>query len=345
MQATIKPVIMAGGSGVRLWPLSDMSHPKQFIKTLDGLSAFQRSLLRHKDLGIPAVIVNTEHSDIAAAQIAEIDIEAQLIIEPYQKNTAPCAVIGALLAKREGYDNVLLIPSDIHVSDNELYFATLERGFEVINQNIVTIGITPTSAHTGYGYIKVGESIANYVHNVEKFVEKPDSIRAEDYLKQGAYFWNSGIFIYDAEYLLKQMHSLHPLSYENICNSFAQATNKGADITLAPESYAKIEAISVDYAIMEHVTNMRLVEGHFGWSDIGSWESLWQLQTKDQLSNYLEGNNVITYNVTNSYIVSNQKISSQKKLVIIGLDNIAVIDTKDAILVANKSCSEEIKWW
>ena len=179
----IKPVIMAGGIGSRLWPLSRPLYPKQFIKLFNGLSSLQQTLVRNKPFGKPAIIISEEHRFIAAEQIREIDIEADLIVEPYPRNTAPCAIIGALLAKKENIFKVLLLPADHHIEDNEKYLHDVNKSF-IYSDTIATIGIKPHFAHTGYGYIEVGEQLDNHSFEVKKFVEKPSKKLAQNYLKR-----------------------------------------------------------------------------------------------------------------------------------------------------------------
>lgn len=324
--------------GRRLWPLSSESCPKQFIQTLNGLSSFQLTLLRHATLGMPTIIINEKHIDIATKQIAAVALQAQFIIEPESKNTATCAILASLIAASEGCDGVVLLPADLHIVDEDHYLETLRNGFLHMKHSVVTIGIKPTTPHTGYGYIKANKFADQALYNVEQFVEKPNLIQATSYLTQGGYFWNSGIFIYDAKYLLEQVQRLHESLYRTTQEALATAAYTALSIQLNKESYAKIESISVDHAIMKHMTGMKLLEGEFGWSDIGSWDTLWKMQTKNAPSNYLEGD-VLTHNVTNSYIVS-----SKKPLVVMGLDNIAVIDTDDAIFVSSKSSVEDMRF-
>lgn len=328
---------MAGGSGTRLWPMSRQLYPKQFIKIFDGLSLLQKTLLRNQQFGKPAVIVAEEHRFIAAEQIREVGIEADLIVEPVQKNTAPCAIVAALQAKQEGFETVLLLPADLHIIGDEEYLSVINTTYGCIKSGVVTIGIRPTFAHTGYGYIKTKQSINAKIYKTEKFVEKPNLATAKEYISQGGYFWNSGMFIYNVDYFLKQAQQLQGTLFAKVTAAFASASKDLDFIRLAKEPYAQIESISVDYAIMEHVSDMILVEGDFGWNDLGSWESLWQVSPKDANNNHLVGE-VIINNVTNSYIRSEKKLTA-----VVGIDNIIIINTDDALLVADKSRSEEVK--
>lgn len=333
----LKPIIIAGGSGTRLWPLSRTHHPKQFIKLFDGLSLFQKTLVRNKFLGKPTIIIMEDHHFIATEQIREIGIKADLILEPLQKNTAPCAIIASLEAKKYGYKTAILLPADHYIADDEQYFSVINTGLKNV-LSVTTIGIRPHYPHTGYGYIKIKEHAKHQLHQVDKFIEKPNLAKAEKYLADGRYFWNSGIFLYDADFMLQQAATLQPELFENVTKSFISSNKDMNFIRLAKEPYEKIEAISVDYAIIEHLSDMIVIEGDFGWRDLGSFNSLWQLGTKDSNNNCLEGDIIISNDVKDSHIQSNNKLTA-----ILGLSNIVVINTDDAVLVADRAKSEELK--
>jgi len=334
----IKPVIMAGGSGTRMWPLSRELYPKQFIKIFDKFSLLQKTLLRNESLGKPLVIVYEEHKFIAAQQIKEIGIDADLITEPFPKNTAPPSIIASIIAINEGFKNVLLLPADHYISDEKEYLSGINMlSNHLEKSNIGTIGIKPTSPNTGYGYIQIKEPIYKKVYKVQKFVEKPNLDLAENYIKQGGYFWNSGIFLYNPHYMIKKVKDLQKGLFDKVSESLLFATKDSVFTRLDKDSYSTIEAISIDYAIMEHSSDIIMFEANFDWQDLGAWGSLWQISEKDSNKNCFYGD-VIAQDVTNSYIMSNRKLAS-----VIGLNNIIVIDTEDALLVADKSKSEEVK--
>lgn len=335
----IKPVIMAGGFGTRLWPLSLNSYPKQFIKIFEGLSLLQKTLIRNKSFAKPILLINHEHKSIVIGQIRDLGIEVDLIIEPTQKNTAPCAIIAALVSKAEGFDRVLLLPSDHEISDIENYLQVVARASYYAESMIVTIGIKPEFIHTGYGYIKSGQSIGDRIYKVEQFIEKPNETAAAHYVSQQNYFWNSGIFLYSPDVMIEQARSQHPILFNNVQNSliFGVRDKDKYIITLDQRLYSSIENISLDYAIMEHAKEIALIEANFNWDDLGSWASLWRISSKDPQNNVTLGN-VVVRDVTNSYVRSCKKV-----ITVVGLDNIIVVETEDALLVANKSKSEEIK--
>ncbi|WPY01048.1 Mannose-1-phosphate guanylyltransferase RfbM [Candidatus Trichorickettsia mobilis] len=338
----IKPVIMAGGVGARLWPLSRQLYPKQFIKIFDGLSLLQRTLLRNQVFGKPTIIVGENHRFIAAEQVQEINIEADIITEPSSKNTAPCAIIAALTAKQAGYDMVMLLPSDHWISSEEDYISVIRKSLEYVSTlGICIIGIKPESSNIGYGYIKAKNQIDANIFTVEKFVEKPNLDTALAYfamttLGHGSYFWNSGIFIFKVDFLLKEAQKHQLILFEQVYNSFVSSIEDKDFIRLNKDYYDLIKPISVDYAIIEHLDQMIMVRAEFLWKDMGSWYSLWRSRAKDECNNYFEGD-VFARSVTNSYISTGKKLTA-----VIGLDNVIVINTEDGVLVANKSKVDDI---
>ena len=334
----VKPIIMAGGSGTRLWPMSRGLYPKQFIKLFNGLSLLQQTLVRNKEFGKSVVIVSKVHRFIAAEQIREVGIEADLIVEPLQKNTAPCALIGALLAKEDHTEIVLLLPADHHIANDQKYIDIINKSFTYADRvGIVTIGIKPTFPSVGFGYIKVGSRIDAEAYTAEKFIEKPSAKIAEEYLAIGGYFWNSGIFVYTPEFMLDQAKNLQQQLLDQVSASFAKSSKDLDFLRLDSKHYAGINAISVDCAIMIYLSNIVFLEGDFGWNDLGSWNSLWLTSDKDSQNNYIEGD-VITHEVTHSYIKSKNKLTA-----VMGLDNIIIINTEDALLIANKSKADDLE--
>jgi len=332
----IKPVIMAGGSGTRLWPLSRKLFPKQFIKLFDNQSLLQKTLLRNAPLGRLVVIVGEDHRFIAAEQIREIGIEADLIVEPAPKNTAPCAIIASLLALESNMETVLLLPADHYIEENDKYISLINNAANLANE-VATIGIKPSFAHTGYGYIKTGKQISDKIFHAEKFIEKPEKSIAEEYFRVGNYFWNSGIFLFNANYMLDQARHLQSKLFE-LANAAYLSSAKDLDfVRLDNCYYDQLESISIDYAVMEHIESMILLEANFKWNDLGSWESIWEINKKDEHNNYQLGD-VISKDVKNSFIMSDNRLTA-----VIGLSDVVVINTADALLVADKSKSEEVK--
>lgn len=332
----IKPVIIAGGSGTRLWPLSRKLFPKQFIKLFDNQSLLQKTLIRNKSFGRPAVIVGEEHRFIAAEQIKEIGIEADLIVEPASKNTAPCAIIASLIALENGLETVLFLPADHYIEEENNYVSLISDAAKFADE-VAMIGIKPSFAHTGYGYIKTDKTIQDKIFHAEKFVEKPDVLLAQDYFQQGNYFWNSGIFIFNAKFMLDRAENLQDQLFEHTSTAYALSIKDLDFIRLDANSYNKLQSISIDYAIMEHLESMILFEANFTWNDLGSWDSIWQVNDKDEHNNYHFGD-VLTRDVKNSYIMSDNRLTA-----VIGLSDVIVVNTADALLVADKSKSEQVK--
>ncbi|WP_341756391.1 MULTISPECIES: mannose-1-phosphate guanylyltransferase [unclassified Candidatus Tisiphia] len=340
----VKPVIMAGGLGTRLWPLSRQMQPKQFIKIFENFSLIQKTLITNRTLGKPTLIIAKDYEVIAQEQLRELDIEADLIIEPVAKNTASCAIISAIQAKNNGYDTIILLPSDHYIHDVDNYLDTINKSLNYLTKfGICTIGIRPSFANSEYGYIKIDKLLADGIYKTEQFVEKPNIQQAQNYLeendkyKNGKYFWNSGIFIFNIDFILKQAKLWQRKLLKQAYEAYYSATKNYNNITLALEPYIHITPISLDYAIIENISQMIMMEANFSWNDIGSWYSLWQMQKKDITNNYCEGD-VISIDSTNSYISSNNKLTA-----VIGIDNIIIINTKDALLIANKSEIGKIK--
>jgi mannose-1-phosphate guanylyltransferase len=332
----IKPIIMAGGLGTRLWPASLNACPKQFVKT-NGCSLFQQTLIRNKSFGKLSVIICEDHKIIVQQQIHELGIEADIIIEPIRKSTASCAIISAFLAKEDGADIVLLLPSDHHILNLEAYLSTIHNSF-TFARDIVTIGVQPTYPNVGYGYIKVKKSIiAPILWDVEEFIEKPDIQNAKIYLNQGNYFWNSGIFIYNPDSMLNLIKQSYNSLFNLTKESFFNAKKDSTYTWLDEAYYNKISPISLDYLIMKHTSSMILLEAKFDWSDLGSWDSLWQISEKDDKNNSINGD-IIALDVTNSYIHSDQGIVAA-----IGLDNAIIINKNNMILVADRLKAQGIR--
>ncbi|WP_425360034.1 MULTISPECIES: mannose-1-phosphate guanylyltransferase [unclassified Candidatus Tisiphia] len=340
----IKPVIMAGGLGTRLWPLSRQMQPKQFIKIFDNFSLIQKTLITNKTLGKSTLIIAKDYESIAQEQLRELNIEADLIIEPVAKNTASCAIISAIQAKNNGYDTIILLPSDHYIHNVNNYLDTINKSLNYLAKfGICTIGIRPSFANSEYGYIKIKKLLADGIYKTEQFVEKPTIQQAQNYLeendkyKNSKYFWNSGIFIFNIDFILEQAKLWQKELFKHAYKAYYSATKNCGNITLALEPYLHITPISLDYAIIENIRQMIMIEANFSWNDIGNWHSLWQMQEKDTTNNYCEGD-VINIDSTNSYISSNNKLTA-----VIGMDNIIIINTKDALLIANKSEIRKIK--
>ncbi|HJD56221.1 MAG TPA: mannose-1-phosphate guanylyltransferase [Rickettsia endosymbiont of Pyrocoelia pectoralis] len=334
----IKPVIIAGGTGKRLWPLSSENQPKQFKNLSGELTLLQQTLSRNKFLGKPTIITPKKYASITKRQAEEIGIEIELIIEPIQNNTAICAIITALSAEAQGFDLLVLLPSDHYVENEQNYHDTINTALNYVkNYGICTVGIPINGINTEYGYIKSGYPIAKNVYQLDYFVEKPTFEEAKKYFESNEYFWNSGIFIYDVSFFLSLAMSLQPELFEIAADAYNNSIKTENNIVLDCKKYNEAKSISIDHAIMEYICGMVMVEADFGWNDLGTWHSLLQVKQQGIGDNYCEGK-VVTSNTTNSFISSNDKLTT-----VIGLDNVIVIDTVNGLLVADKSKTTEIQ--
>lgn len=335
------PVIMSGGSGTRLWPLSRKHKPKQFLKLFGDNTMFQQTLQRLtglNDLETPIVICNNDHRFMVAEQLQQLAvIDPTILLEPFGKNTAPALAIAALQAMASGNDPILLVLAADHVIDNipAFHHAITLAKIEAEKGLLVTFGIVPTSPNTGYGYIQADEK--NTVSKVNAFVEKPDLETAINYVASGNYYWNSGMFLFKASTLISELEHYSP----DIVSSCREALAKGVSdldfIRLDSDAFDTCPADSIDYAVMEHTDKAVVVPLDAGWNDVGSWSSLWQCAEQDDDSNVLQGD-VMIDNVQNSYIHSEHRLVS-----VLGLDHLVVVETADAVMVASKDSAHTVK--
>ncbi|PHZ85943.1 mannose-1-phosphate guanylyltransferase/mannose-6-phosphate isomerase [Paremcibacter congregatus] len=336
------PILLSGGSGSRLWPLSRATYPKQFLAMNSEFSMFQETLRRLNGLDhqAPIVICNADHRFLAAEKLRELEITAQnIILEPMGRNTAPAIAIAALEALKQGGDPVLLVlPADHTIQDAPAFHVAIRKAEKLALEGaLVTFGVVPKSPHTGYGYIKRGTTEKNGGYDVVQFVEKPDLATAETFLSSGDYLWNGGMFMFRASRYLAELEKYNP-DVVTHCTAALEQAEADFDFTrLNSDAFAKCPGISIDYAVMEQTTEARVVPLDAGWSDIGSWSSLWDVCDKDDNGNTLTGD-IITDNTRNSYIFAEHKLVTT-----IGIDELIVVDTKDALLVAHKDKSEDVK--
>ncbi len=334
----VLPVIMAGGSGTRLWPLSRENYPKQFIKIFDGKSLLQHSLYRNKDFGKPVVIVGEEHRFIALEQASEIGIKVDIIIEPEGKNTAPCAIIGALIGLHRKADSVLLLPADHYIKDLDSYKKTIKEAISSSQKSeISTIGIKPSKPHTGYGYIELGNFIDGSAYKVKNFVEKPNHATATEYFESGKYCWNSGMFAFSPSSMISLCQNHIPDMFEHTYSSLEHASKDLDFLRLSSEEYKKITPDSIDYAIMEKAQNITCIKAIFEWNDLGNFASIWDISQKDEKQNVLLGD-ILTEESNHNYIYTSNKLVAT-----CGIKNLIIINTEDSILVAHKDEAENIK--
>lgn len=337
MSAKIIPVILCGGSGTRLWPLSREAHPKQFVDLGDGETLFGRTLKRLKAIPnceAPICVCNEKHRFYVAAHMPK----GRLILEPAARNTAPAVALAALAVNVEDKDALILVlPADHHFADDEAFGAAIEKGIPAANAGrIVTFGLLPDSPATGFGYIKQGETIDPGASLVEKFVEKPDLATAREMLASGGYLWNAGIFMAKPSILLEEFKKHAPDIYEACCKAFADSV--GNELMRPNEEvYKSCPENSIDYAIMEHTDKAAVVPLKCGWNDMGSWEAFYEMADKDTSANAVIGRALLE-DVRSSYIHSSSRLVAA-----IGLDNVIIAETPDAVLVTTREQGQKIK--
>jgi len=346
-KVTIIPVILSGGSGSRLWPLSRALRPKQFLGLTDELTLFQLTLERLQGLVEPLkpiVVANDDHRFLVAEQCLEHGVTpSALILEPLARNTAPAIAVAALAAQAQGGDPVLLVlPSD-HVFKNIKAFQSAVRVGEqaALAGALVTFGIVPTAPETGYGYVKASTNKAPYVtagsQSVEAFVEKPDLETAKRYLAGGNYFWNSGMFMFRASTYLAELKAHNPAMF-SACEQALNLAKKDLDfVRLDKEAFAQSPSDSIDYAVMEKTSKAVVVPLDAGWSDVGAWSAVWEVLPQDASGNATRGD-VMVEGAKNCYVHADYRLVS-----LLGVENVVVIETSDAVLVAHKDKAQDVK--
>jgi mannose-1-phosphate guanylyltransferase/mannose-6-phosphate isomerase len=339
----ILPVIMAGGSGSRLWPLSRSSYPKQFLKLHGENTLLQETLLRLNGLTDtpPLLICNEEHRFIAAEQLRALNsANSGIILEPVGRNTAPAIALAAFQAIKNGDDPLLLVLAADHViEDTKAFHNSVEQAavFAKLGK-LVTFGIVANKPETGYGYIQRGESLENgQGYTVKSFVEKPELAKAEEYLALGEYYWNSGMFIFKASKYLAELKKYKPEIY-NACELALSTTEQDLDFTrLNIEEFKKCPDDSIDYAVMENTEDAVVVPMDAGWNDIGGFSALWEVSEQCENGNASYGD-VIEIDSKNTFAFSEDKL-----IAVVGVENLVVVSTKDAVLVTHKDKAQSVK--
>jgi mannose-1-phosphate guanylyltransferase len=333
----IKAVIMAGGSGTRLWPMSRSGHPKQFL-TLNGdetmlQSTFKR--LKNLEISSSVTICNEEHRFFVAEQLREIDKLDSIILEPEGKNTAPAIALAALATDDDPL--LLVLAADHIIQDEKSFTNTVNKAVPLAEAGkLVTFGIVPSGAHTGFGYIKMGAKSGSGFC-VDKFVEKPSLEVAHEYVQSGKYLWNSGMFLFKASRYLDELEKFRPDIYK-ACKSALKEMRSDLDfLRIHKEEFVKCPSESIDYAVMEETVDAIVVPMDAGWNDIGSWGSLWSVSAKDQSGNATLGD-VILHESSGCYARSDDKL-----IALVGVDDLVIVDTKDALMVAHKDSAPDAK--
>lgn len=335
------PVILSGGSGSRLWPLSRKNKPKQFLTLFNDSSMFQSTLTRLNGLDsleAPLIVCNNEHRFMVAEQLQEIGLEANgIILEPCARNTAPAIALAALKAMDKGEDPLLLVLAADHLISNiESFHKAIEQARILAEQDkLVTFGIQPQSAHTGYGYIEA--EAKTQPSSVKRFIEKPDLATAESYLSAGNFFWNSGMFLFKASAYIKELARFSPEMLSACKQSLEKAVIDLDFVRVDPELFEQSPSDSIDYAVMEKTDKAMVVPLDAGWSDVGSWSSLWEAFSRDADQNVLIGD-VLVEDVHNAYIHSENRL-----VTVLGLDDVIVVETHDAVMVAHKDQAQKVK--
>ena len=335
------PVILSGGSGTRLWPLSRRHYPKQFLPLVSNNTMIQETLLRLtgiSGLKAPIAVCNEDHRFMMAEQLREIDVTpAAIILEPLGRNTAPAVALAALTATSED-DVLLILPAD-HVIENVQAFQHAVSQAKLLAEQgyLVTFGIVPTEPETGYGYIKRSTEAVDEAYKVASFVEKPNLETAKTYLESGDYYWNSGMFAFKASSFLSELEKYNPDMLEK-CQQALKAAKVDMDfVRLDKEIFATCPSDSIDYAVMEKTAKAVVIPMDAAWNDVGSWSALWDVTDKDALGNAIMGD-VLTVDTSNSFIHAHSKLVS-----VVGLDNVIVVETADAVMIAAKDRVQDVK--
>ena len=350
----VTPVILCGGSGTRLWPLSRTGFPKQFLCLTGKESLFQQAAQRLQQLGSahiavtrPIIVTGEEHRFLVAEQLREVGIElGSALLEPVGRNTAPALTLAALAAMEGDADQVLVVtPADQTVVNAAALTAAMQQAVvEAANGSIVILGVTPDKPETGFGYVQVAESLqgkAEAIQSVQRFVEKPDATTAQHYLNEGGYYWNAGMFVLKASVWFKALSQFRP----DILQATKAAWDKrSADNTFVRPGKAEFVAIpheSVDYAVMEHCPGssfaIKMVPLDAGWNDLGTWDAVWNVLPKDEAGNAHVGD-VLTTDSKNTLVHATGRLVS-----LVGVENLIIVETPDAVLVADKTRSQDVK--
>ncbi|MDN0125057.1 mannose-1-phosphate guanylyltransferase/mannose-6-phosphate isomerase [Yersinia aleksiciae] len=339
------PVIMAGGTGSRLWPMSRELYPKQFLRLHGVNSMLQETVNRLEGISArePVVICNEEHRFLVAEQLRQINkLSHNIILEPVGRNTAPAIALAALNAISQGDDPIMLVLAADHIINNcDAFHQAITRAIPFAKKDcLVTFGIVPTGPETGYGYIQRGDATVSDISEafkVKRFVEKPNLDTAEQYINSGEYYWNSGMFMFRAKRYIQELEKFRP-DILDACKAAIKDSDSDKDfITIDKDRFSACPDESIDYAVMEQTSNAVVVPLDAGWSDVGSWSALWDVSKKDNSGNAVTGD-IFLHDTQNCYINTDEKLVAA-----VGVDNLVIVSTKDAVLVVDKSKVQDVK--
>ncbi|HJP97619.1 MAG TPA: mannose-1-phosphate guanylyltransferase/mannose-6-phosphate isomerase [Rhodanobacteraceae bacterium] len=340
----LTPVILSGGSGTRLWPLSRKNLPKQFLALTGGGTLFQQTVERTRPLAgvdAPIVVCSEEHRFLVAEQLRALKIDgASILLEPMPRNTAPAIALAAWQAlANDGEATLLVLPADHLIGDTRSFAEAIGKALPLAEQGwLVTFGIRPEAPETGFGYIKRAEPVGESGFRVERFVEKPDTAKAKEYFTAGDYDWNSGMFLFKARRYLEELLQYAPAMHAASWTAFDAAKTDLDFVRIDKEAFAASPDNSIDYAVMEKTTRAAVVPVSCAWSDIGSWDALWAASQRDAEGNRLEGD-VIAIDSRNCFV----RGTDRRLVAALGLENIVIVDTPDAVLVAPRDRVQDVK--
>lgn len=336
-------VIMAGGSGTRFWPQSRQAWPKQFLALADAEQSLLQQTVRRLSGTIPAdrilVVTSERHASATREQLPMLPA-ANVLAEPAARNTAPCVAWAAAHVSARSPNAVMaVLPSDPHIQDEAGYQRVLERALAAARDGgLVTIGVEPTRPETGYGYIEVGAALSDGVHRVTRFVEKPTLERAQGFLLAGNFKWNSGMFFFRADVVLEEFERQLPDLFQFVRGSRELLERGESDTEYARARYAQLTSISIDHGIMEHARDIRVVPGSFGWFDIGSWTTAYELAEKDSEGNAQKAETALV-DSEGCYV----RAKSGKLVALVGMKDVVVVDTEDALLIMPRERAQDVK--
>jgi mannose-1-phosphate guanylyltransferase/mannose-6-phosphate isomerase len=341
MGTLIIPLIMCGGAGTRLWPASRENRPKQFLPLFGRHSTFQETIRRVSDptlFGRPIIVTNSQYRFLVADQLAAMAAEADILLEPLRRDSGPAILAGAAFAsKRDGDAIIIALAADHVVTDPVTFTEVCNKAREAAQDDlIVMFGVCPTRPATEYGYIRAGAAIGHGVFAIERFVEKPDVKTAASYVAEN-YLWNSGNFMFRSHFLIEEYRRFEPDSAVAVTAAVESAGGDLQFVLLDPEAFGRATAKSIDYAVMERTTRAALMPVSYGWSDVGSWQSVWELSARDADGNAAQGSAIFN-NASGSYVAAERQL-----VAISGLDNVVVVATDDAILVARREDGEGLR--